>query len=47
VVRVATASKTPPAEPDGVTDAYVCRLLPLTFARASVEAILDEREPME
>jgi hypothetical protein len=30
VVRVATESNTPPADPDGVPDAYVCLLLPLT-----------------
>jgi hypothetical protein len=46
VVRVATESNTPPAEPDGVTDAYVCRLLPLTcLAPDIVEAILDGRQP--
>jgi hypothetical protein len=32
------------AEQDGVTDAYVCRLLPLTcLASDIVEAILDRR----
>jgi hypothetical protein len=46
VVRVLTESNTPPAEPDGVTDAYVCRLLPLTcLAPDIVEAILDGRQP--
>ena len=36
----------PPAEPDGVTDAYVCRLLPLTcLAPDIVQAILDGRRP--
>jgi hypothetical protein len=31
---------------EGVTDAYVCRLLPLTcLAPDLVEAILDERQP--
>jgi hypothetical protein len=46
VVRVATESNTPPAEPDGVTDAYVCRPLPLTcLAPDIVEAILDGRQP--
>jgi hypothetical protein len=34
------------AEQDGVTDAYVCRLLPLTcLAPDIVEAILDGRQP--
>jgi hypothetical protein len=34
------------AEQEGVTDAYVCRLLPLTcFAPDIVEAILDGRQP--
>jgi hypothetical protein len=34
------------AEQDGVTDAYVCRLLPLTcLAPEIVEAILDGRQP--
>src|ERR671911_1884815 len=34
------------AEREGVTDAYVCRLLPLTcFAPDIVEAILDGRQP--
>jgi hypothetical protein len=46
VVRVATESNTPPAEPDGVADAYVCHLLPLTcLAPDTVEAILDGRRP--
>jgi len=46
VVRVATESNTPPADPDGVPDAYVCRLLPLTcLAPDIVEAILDGRQP--
>jgi hypothetical protein len=46
VVRVATESNTPPAEPDGVTVAYACRLLPLTcLAPDIVEAILDGRQP--
>ena len=46
MVRVATESNTPPAEPDGVTDAYVCRLLPLTcLAPDIVEAILDGQQP--
>jgi hypothetical protein len=35
------------AEQEGVTDAYVCRLLRLTcLAPAIVEAILDGRQPM-
>jgi hypothetical protein len=35
-----------PAEQEGVTDAYVCRLLPLTcVAPEIVEAILDGRQP--
>ena len=35
------------AEQEGVTDAYVCRLLPLTcLATDLVEAILDGRQPM-
>jgi hypothetical protein len=34
------------AEQDGVTDAYVCRLLPITcLAPEIVEAILDGRQP--
>jgi hypothetical protein len=34
------------AEQDGITDAYVCRLLPLTcLAPDIVEAILDGRQP--
>jgi hypothetical protein len=34
------------AEQEGVTDAYICRLLPLTcLAPALVEAILDGRQP--
>ena len=34
------------AEQEGVTDAYVCRLLPLTcLAPDIVEAILDGRQP--
>jgi hypothetical protein len=34
------------AEQEGVTDAYVCRLLPLTcLAPGLVEAILDGRQP--
>ena len=34
------------AEQEGVTDAYVCRLLPLTcLAPVIVEAILDGRQP--
>ena len=34
------------AEQEGVTDAYVCRLLPLTcLAPNIVEAILDGRQP--
>jgi hypothetical protein len=34
------------AEQEGVTDAYVCRLLPLTcLAPDIVEAILDRRQP--
>ena len=34
------------AEQEGVTDAYVCRVLPLTcFAPDIVEAILDGRQP--
>jgi hypothetical protein len=46
VVRVATESNTPPAEPDGVTDAYVCRILALTcLAPDIVEAVLDGRQP--
>jgi hypothetical protein len=36
------------AEQEGVTDAYVCRLLPLTcLAPEVVEAILDGRQPKE
>jgi hypothetical protein len=36
------------AEQEGVTDAYVCRLLPLTcLAPDIVEAILDGRQPQE
>jgi hypothetical protein len=36
------------AEQEGVTDAYVCRLLPLTcLAPGIVEAILDGRQPRE
>jgi hypothetical protein len=36
------------AEQEGVTDAYVCRLLPLTcVAPHIVEAILDGRQPKE
>jgi hypothetical protein len=36
------------AEQEGVTDAYVCRLLPLTcLAPDIVEAILDGRQPKE
>jgi hypothetical protein len=36
------------AEQEGVTDAYVCRLLPLTcLAPNIVEAILDGRQPRE
>ena len=46
MVRVATESNTPPAEPEGAIDAYVCRLLPLTcLAPDIVEAILDGRQP--
>ena len=34
------------AEPEGETDAYVCRMLPLTcLAPDVVEAILDGRQP--
>ena len=34
------------AEQEGVTDAYVCRLLPLTcLAPNIVEAVLDGRQP--
>jgi hypothetical protein len=34
------------AEQEGVTDAYVCRLLPLTYlAPDIVEAVLDGRQP--
>jgi hypothetical protein len=33
------------SEQEGMTDAYVCRLLPLTFAPDIVEAILDGRQP--
>jgi hypothetical protein len=34
------------AEQEGVTDAYVCRLLPLTcLAPDIIEAILDGRQP--
>jgi hypothetical protein len=34
------------AEQEGVTDAYVCRLLPLTcLAPEIMEAILDGRQP--
>jgi hypothetical protein len=36
------------AEQEGITDAYVCRLLPLTcLAPDIVEAILDGRQPKE
>jgi hypothetical protein len=36
------------AEQEGVTDAYICRLLPLTcLAPDIVEAILDGRQPKE
>jgi hypothetical protein len=36
------------AEQEGVTDAYVCRLLPLTcLAPDIIEAILDGRQPKE
>jgi hypothetical protein len=39
-------SNTDLAEQEGVTDAYVCRLLPLTcLAPDIVEAILDGRQP--
>jgi hypothetical protein len=41
-----TKSITDVAEQEGVTDAYVCRLLPLTcLAPDIVEAILDGRQP--
>jgi hypothetical protein len=41
-----TKSITDLAEQEGVTDAYVCRLLPLTcLAPDIVEAILDGRQP--
>jgi hypothetical protein len=41
-----TKSITDLAEQDGVTDAYVCRLLPLTcLAPEIVEAILDGPQP--
>jgi hypothetical protein len=40
------AATRPPAEQEGVPDAYVCRLLPLTgLAPDLVEAILDGRQP--
>jgi hypothetical protein len=43
-----TKSITDLAEQEGVTDAYVCRLLPLTcLAPDIVEAILDGRQPRE
>jgi hypothetical protein len=39
-------SITDPAEQEGVTNAYVCRLLPLTcLAPDMVETILDGRQP--
>jgi hypothetical protein len=39
-------SSTDLAEQEGVTDAYVCRLLPLTcLAPDVIEAILDGRQP--
>jgi len=42
----AARSITDLAEQEGVTDAYVCRLLPLTcLAPDLVEAILDGRQP--
>ena len=41
-----TKSITDLAEQEGVTDAYVCRLLPLTcLAPDIVEAVLDGRQP--
>jgi hypothetical protein len=41
-----TRSITDLAEQEGVTDAYVCRLLPLTcLAPDIVEAVLDARQP--
>jgi hypothetical protein len=46
MARAAAGCNTPTAEHDGVTDAYVCRLLPLTcLAPDIVEAILDGRQP--
>ena len=46
MVRVAAGGNTPAAEHDAVTDAYVCRLLPLTcLAPDIVEVILDGRQP--
>jgi hypothetical protein len=46
--RAAKRSRSPTdlAEQEGVTDAYVCRFLPLTsLAPDIVEAILDGRQP--
>ena len=41
-----TPKPRPDAEQEGVTDGYVCRLLPLTcLASDIVEAILDGRQP--
>ena len=45
MVRVATESNTPPTEPDGVTDAYVCRIALTCLAPDIVEAILEGRQP--
>ena len=45
-VRVAAGGNTPAAEHDAVTDAYVCRLLPLIcLAPDLVEAMLDGPQP--
>jgi hypothetical protein len=44
--RVAARSRSDLAEQEGVTDAYVCRVLPLTcLAPDILEAILDGRQP--
>jgi hypothetical protein len=48
IERSQAKSITDLAEQEGVTDAYVCRLLPLTcLAPDIVEAILDGRQPKE
>ena len=47
VVRVAASCNTPAAEARGSDRRLRLPALPLTFAPDFVEAILDEREPME